>query len=303
LLRFFLPAGTLTNVGWTVNARQLEHAMGKLLVSPLAELREIGEEIKKVALPQVPTLVKYANPNTYLAQCEIARQDLPPALPEERHPAEDGVGTVQVRLVNYDPDGENKVIAALAYPYAASSYDQLLAFVRGLQKEEKEKLLTSAIGLPRSFDAGPRALEVTSYTFEIILDYGAWRDIQRHRMCTQLTQDFSPELSCVEPEAFAEIGLAAQYRRMQKLSAATYYQLKNKFPADAVYALLLGFRLRTLFDMNLREAYHFARLRSSPQGHPSYRRVAVALWAQVGNAHPLLARHLPGVHPLKKNTG
>jgi len=300
LLRFFLPAGTLTNVGWTVNARQLEYAIGKLLISPLVELREIGEEIRKVALVHVPTLVRYANPNAYLAERKVPQQDLPPALSEERHVGEDAAGTAEVRLVNYDPDGENKVIAGLAYPYAATGYDQLLAFVRGLSVEKKEEMLKTAVGTPRSFDAGPRALETTSYTFEIILDYGAWRDIQRHRLCTQLVQDFTPQLGYIEPGEFAEIGIAEQYRTMRKLSAETYYHLHAEYPADAVYALLLGFRVRTLFDMNLREAYHFARLRSSPHGHASYRKVAVALWEQITKAHPLLARHLPGIHPLEE---
>ncbi len=298
LMRFFLPAGTLTNLGWTVNARVLEYAISKLLISPLAELQEIGEEIKKVALAHVPTLVKYANPNEYLSQCGIAPGDLPPALPEERIVAEDAAGENEVRLVDYDPDAEDKIIAALAYSQATGDYEHLLAWVRSLRPEEKEKLLQSAVGSPRSFDAGPRALETTSYTFEITIDYGAWRDIQRHRICTQLAQDFSPGLGYVEPEEFAELGLTDRYRRARELATRTYHQIRRQFPADAVYVLPLGHRVRTIFTMNLREAFHFARLRSSPHGHISYRRVAVALWDQIKKAHPLLARYLPGIHAL-----
>lgn len=298
LLRLFLPAGTLTNVGWTVNARQLEYAISKLLISPLAELRELGAEIKAVALPQVPTLVKYADPNVYLAGLNLDPRDLPPPLPEERHVAQDISADAEVRLVGYDPDGENKIIAALAYPYASIAYDHLVAFVRGLTGEEKEKLLCAAIGSPRSFDRGPRALETTTYIFEILIDYGAWRDIQRHRMCTQLAQQFTPQLGYVEPPMFSQIGLVDTYRRMRLASVETYHRLEEQFPADAVYPLLLGFRVRTLFDMNLREAFHFARLRASPQGHPSYRRVAVRVWDHIRVVHPLLARYLPGVHPI-----
>ena len=298
LLRLFLPAGTLTNLGWTVNARQLEYAISKLLISPLAELRDLGQEIRAVALAQVPTLVKYADPNTYLAGLGVEPRSLPPPLAEERHVAEHAAADAEVRLVDYDPDGENKVIAALAYPYASSAYDQILAFVRGLTIEEKENLLRSAIGDPRSFDHGPRALEAASYTFEITIDYGGWRDIQRHRICTQLAQEFSPQLGYFEPPEFTRIGLADAYRRMRGLSVDTYRRIREHFPADAVYPLLLGFRVRALFDMNLREAYHFARLRSSPQGHASYRRVAALVWAHISTVHPLLAGHLPGVHPV-----
>jgi thymidylate synthase ThyX len=206
-----------------------------------------------------------------------------------------------VRLVDYDPNAEDKIIAALAYPQAAGDYEHLLAWVRGLRPEEKEKLLQSAVGSPRSFDAGPRALETTSYTFEITIDYGAWRDIQRHRICTQLAQDFSPDLGYVEPEEFAELGLTDRYRRARELATRTYHQIHRQFPADAVYVLPLGHRVRTIFTMNLREAFHFARLRSSPHGHISYRRVAVALWDQIKKAHPLLARYLSGVHAIAED--
>lgn len=299
LMRFFLPTGTLTNLGWTVNARVLEYAISKMLISPLTELQEIGGEIKQVALAHVPTLVKYANPNEYLARCGIAPGSLPPALPEERTVAEDATGENEVRLVNYDPDAEDKVIAALAYPQASGDYEHLLAWVRGLMPGEKEQLLQSAIDSPHSFDAGPRALETTSYTFEITMDYGAWRDIQRHRICMQLIQDFTPELGYSEPDEFAEIGLTERYRRARELATKTYFRIREQFPSEAIYALPLGHRVRTLFNMNLREAFHFARLRSSPHGHWSYRRVAVALWEQIKKAHPLLARHLPGVHKLE----
>ena len=218
------------------------------------------------------------------------------ALPEERIVGKDSACENEIRLVDYDPDAENKVIAALAYPPATGDYEHLLAWVRGLPPEEKEKLLQSAIGSPRSFDAGPRALETTAYTFEITIDYGAWRDIQRHRICTQLIQDFSPELGYVEPAQFAEIGLTEPYRQARDIATGLYRRVRRQFPAEAIYLLPLGYRVRTVFAMNLREAYRFARLRSSPHGHESYRRIAVLLWEQIRRAHPLLARYLPGVH-------
>ncbi len=298
LMRFFLPVGTLTNLGWTVNARVLEYAVSKLLISPLAELREIGNEIKQVALTHVPTLVKYANPNEYLAGCGIPARDLPPALPEERIVAHDAASENEIRLVDYDPEAEDKVIAALAYRQASGDYEHLLAWVRGLTIEEKESLLQGAIGSPRSFDAGPRALETTTFTFEITIDYGAWRDIQRHRICTQLLQEFTPGLGYVMPEEFARIGLTERYQRARDIAVDTYYRMHGTFPADAIYVLPLGYRVRTVFNMNLREAFHFARLRSSPHGHQSYRRIAVELWEQVVKVHPLLARNLTGVHQL-----
>jgi len=292
LMRYFLPAGTLTNLGWTVNARVLEYAISKLLISPLNELRDIGNEIKEVACDHVPTLVKYAQPNEYLAHCGIPSQQLPPELPEEQIVAHNALGENEVRLVKYDPAAEDKVIAALAYPRARGDYEHLLAWVRSLSVNEKDSLLQAAIGSPRSFDAGPRALEAISYTFEITIDYGAWRDIQRHRMCTQLLQEFSPDLGYAEPKEFGRIGLSKTYRQAREVAMETYRQMTMQFPADAKYVLPLGYRVRTIFIMNLREAFHFVRLRSSPHGHQSYRRVAVKLWDQIAKVHPLLARHL-----------
>ncbi len=297
VLRFFLPAGTLTNLGWTANARVLEHAISKLLSSKVSELQEIGEEIKQRAQAVVPTLVKYAEPSEYRLSCRLDAKDLPHALPEERAAGMDAKSENTIRLVEYDPEAEDKVVAALTYEFSSAPYEQILAWVRGLSTKQKERLLSKELGTPRSFDAGPRALETTTYTFEITIDYGAWRDIQRHRLCTQLAQSFTPELGYVEPEAIQQIELTELYRKSRGHSAALYSQLHGVFPDEAAYALLLGFRTRTLFIMNLREAYHFSRLRSSPHGHPSYRHIAIALWEQICHTHPLLAKYLPGVHP------
>ena len=119
-----------------------------------------------------------------------------------------------------------------------------------------------------------RAFERTDYRFELVTDYGAFRDLQRHRLLTIEWQPLTVELGYDVPDIIREAGLADRYEEALARSAALYYEMRDEFPDQAQYAVALAFRIRYVMQMNAREAMHLIELRSGPQGHPSYRRVA-----------------------------
>jgi hypothetical protein len=192
---------------------------------------------------------------------------MPPAAADDDEP--------QVVLTDFDPEGELKVLAAALYPLADASDRELMAAVRRLPADDRSSLLGAYVGHRANRRHKPgRAFERTSYRFDILADYGAFRDLQRHRMLTIDWQPLSTRHGYVEPAAIAEAGAAADWRSVMEDSADLYEALVAHHLLDvASYAVVMAYRVRFYMDMNAREAMHVIELRTAPQGHPSYRRV------------------------------
>ncbi len=297
LLRYLLPAATHTNVGLTLNARTLEHLVTKLLSQPLEEGRTLGLRIKEEAQHVVPTLLKYADFNAYRAETgaaieALAQALLPSASSETDHPARREAKN-GVSLVFSDPDAEDRLVAAILYGAASLPMDALLARVKTLPQADKERVVDEYLSHRGKHDAPGRAFERLSCTVEMTLDYGAFRDVQRHRMATQTTQALSPALGFEKPIALEEFGYGPRYNALLAQSADTYWRLCEAGLAhEAAYVLPLATRIRVLFTWNLREVAHFVELRSARQGHPSYRKIAQEVYYAVAEAYPLIARYL-----------
>jgi hypothetical protein len=181
----------------------------------------------------------------------------------------------EVTLTDFDPDGEIKVVAAALYNVSALPDDQLLAIARTLSADDRAALLRAYTGSRANRRHKPgRAFERTSYRFDVLADYGAFRDLQRHRLLTLDWQPLSARHGYTEPAAIEEAGALADWREAMERSAALYDQLIAAGHRDAApYAVVMAYRVRFYMDMNAREAMHVIELRTSPQGHPSYRRV------------------------------
>jgi len=285
--RYLLPTATLTNLGMTVNARQLEHAIVKLLSHPLEELEKIGERLKEESLKITPTLIKFANANEYLQKTEqelavLAKYTLIDA-PASVNPVE---------IVDYDRAAENKLVASLLYRHSHEPYKQIYAKIKNMTAAQKEKIIDTALKYRSDYDQPLRELENIYYTFDILMDYGAFRDVQRHRMATQLNQKITVAHGYEIPEEIIQAGLEKDFRAVMDRAAELYNELAEEFPNEAQYVVPLAFRKRTLFTWNLRELHHFISLRSGSKGHISYRRVAQACWQKLSEIQPLLAKYI-----------
>ena len=277
-LRGLLPAATVSNVGIFATGQAYEQLLLRMRAHSLAEVRDYAglmlTELRKV----IPAFVRRVDVpdrggawSRYLAESReaiagVAADVLTGVAAEARD---------EVTLTDFDPDGEVKVVAAALYAVSSLPDDQLLRVARGLSVDDRVAVLRAYVGKRGNRRHRPgRAFERTAYRFDVLGDYGAFRDLQRHRLLTLEWQRLSPHHGFVVPEAVEEAGAGADWMRVMEESAALHDALAAGAPADvAAYAVSMAYRVRFYMDMNAREAMHVIELRTAPQGHPAYRRI------------------------------
>lgn len=287
--RFLLPAAALANVGMTANARVLEHAIGKMLAHPLDEVRRVGEETKAATKAEVPTLLKYADPLDYVRRAEAQLSERLRGSPPQGAPPEAGD---PVRLVRRMPDTDEAVLAAALYSAAGESLGSLLARVSAMSPGDKSALAADLLAGRGAHDAPVRALEHTVFTFDVVLDQGAYFELKRHRMMTQTPQSLTTRLGYAVPRLMVEAGFLPDYEAAMKKAAEAFEALAGWNHHVAAYLVPNGYRRRVALTMNLREAFHFCELRSAANAHFSIRRIALRMAEILRAEAPLLAEYL-----------
>ena len=283
--RFLLPAASLANVGMTANARVLENVIRKMLSHELAEVRQIGEKVKEVALGETPTLVKYADAVPYLVETRKEIRDLEIGDWNKKDPG-------WCRLIDYDKDGEQKVLAAALYRFGEMSYENALAYIDSWGQEKKESLAESLLGRLGKYDVPLRELEYATYAFDLVMDQGAYAEFKRHRMMTQTPQKLTTRLGYATPTLITEAGFESQYETAMDAASRMYEKLHQENPNVSQYVVPNGFNRRVLAQFNLREAYAFCQLRSAANAHFSIRRVAQRIYEEMARVHPLLTKYM-----------
>jgi thymidylate synthase ThyX len=283
--RFLLPAAALANVGMTANARIFEHAIRKMLSHPLEEARSIGEQVKAVAQLETPTLVKYAEEVPYLIETERELGKLVQDLPIE-------AGEAKLALIAVDEHAEQRVLAAALYAHAGCSFQIALEHVNSLDSEARASLADKLLGRLGKFDVPLRPLEHAVYTFDAILDQGAYFELKRHRMMTQTPQLLRGDLGYAVPRKITQAGFEERYRQAMDQAAQAYHKLAEWNPYVAAYLVPNGFNRRVLMTLNLREVFHLCELRAERNAHFSIRRLAMRMAEVVQGVHPLLAGYL-----------
>lgn len=277
-LRGILPAAAVSNVGIYASGQAFEQLLLRMRAHPLPEARHYSDlmltELRKV-IPSFLRRVDLADRGgawtAYLADAREATEAVAARLFGEERPGTEA----DVRLVDFDPDGEDKVLAAIAYPATNLPEHQLLERVRRLGTEDRIALMTAYVGERANRRHRPgRAFERTDYRFDVLSDYGAFRDLQRHRMCTIEWQRLTCDHGYERPPAVDAAGATAAFDAAMERSAALHDAMLPSFPDQAAYAVAMAYRVRYVMQMNAREAMHVLELRSTPQGHPAYRRVA-----------------------------
>ena len=284
--RFLLPAATRTNVGVTMNARVMEHAITKLLSSELSEERDLGGELKEKSREITPTLIKYAEASDYLvASWEHHRQGSPAV------DAENGAGA-EALLVHYDVQAEQKVASALLYRSAGLPYHRVYRMVEDMDDEGRRRIIDAALENLGDHDSPPRELEMVEYTFEFLMDYGAYREFKRHRMQTYVPQSLTVANGYVTPELVRDAGLEEQFDEAMGTVTDAFHRLSEASPSVAQYVVTHAHKRRFLAKMNLRECYHLFKLRTQPQAHFSIRKPVESAMRQAVEAHPALFKYL-----------
>ena len=283
--RFILPAASLANVGMTANARVFENVIRKMLSHELAEVRQIGAQVKEVALGETPTLVKYADAVPYLVEtCQEIREL---GIRVWNDGSQDWC-----RLVDYDKGGETKVLAAAIYRFGEMGFGDAIAYVESLNAEKKARLAEALLGRLGKFDVPLRELEYSTYTFDLVMDQGAYAEFKRHRMMTQTPQKLTTRLGYTIPRLISEAGFDSQYGAAMSAAGQMFEKLYQEDPSLAQYVVPNGFNRRVLAQFNLREAYAFCQLRSAANAHFSIRRIAQRIYEEMARVHPLLTKYM-----------
>ncbi len=277
--RGVLPAASLSNVGIYGSGQAFEALLLRLRAHPLPEARECGElmlhELRKVIpsfLRRVDLPERGGRWSTYLATTRQRTAELVDSLFAADTPS----SASSVTLVDFDPDAENKLLAAICYPHSQLPEQQLMDRVARLGAAERLALVRAYVGERENRRHKPgRAFERIDYRFDVLADYGAFRDLQRHRLLTIEWQRLSPRHGYVRPELVDDAGQAAVFDEAMHRSAQLHDDLLADFPEQAPYAVAMAHRLRFVMQFNAREAIHLLELRSGAEGHPAYRRVVL----------------------------
>jgi len=281
-LRGILPAAARTHVGMYATAQSYESVLLRMRGHPLEEVRAYADamlvELRKVIpafLTRVDKPGRGADWTEYFSRTRAGIEaETERVLAAEEPDVE--LGDDRVELAWFDPEGETKVVAAALFASSSLSQARLLEIARRMSSDERRAVLTAFVGRRENRRHRPgRAFEATSYRFEVLCDYGAFRDLQRHRMLTVEWQRLTPEHGAVTPAEIADVGAAADWDAAVERSRDLWERLRSTCGPDvAQYAVAMCHRVRFVMEMNAREAMHLIELRSSPQGHPAYRRVA-----------------------------
>ena len=284
--RGILPAASMSNVGVYGTGQAFEAMLLRMRAHPLPEAQAYAElmlhELRKVIpsfLRRVDLPERGGQWSEYFESTRTETAAIVDRLfggtPVEQVPS--------VTLVDWDPDAEDKLLAAICYPHASLPERALLERVRRLGADDRVALVRAYVGERANRRHKPgRAFERIGYRFDVLSDYGAFRDLQRHRLLTIEWQRLTPYHGYVRPDLIDEAGLAELFDSAMARSAALHDALKPEYPEQAAYAVAMAYRLRYIMQFNAREAIHLLELRSSAQGHPAYRRVALEMHRQIG---------------------
>ncbi len=295
LVRGILPAASLSHMGIYASGQTYEQLVLHLLAHPLAEAQAYGqmllEELQKI-IPSFVVRVPKRRPRGTLdrvparaSRCRRARRGRacarPGAPPAARRPCGCFVRTAR----------RTELAAALLFEATATSEVEALRAVESLGDDQRAALVRELVGDRENRRHRPgRGFETLSYRFEIVSDYGAFRDLQRHRLLTCQWQRLSPDLGADVPHELVAAGLGGEYERALEVSHGEYERLRSDgFTEEAPYALCLAFRIRYVLELDAREALHLIELRSGREGHPSYRAVAQELRRAISEVHPNVA--------------
>jgi len=295
-LRGLLPAASLSNIGLYGTGQSYEQLLLRMRAHPLPEARTYADmmltELRKVIpsfLQRVDVAERGGEWTAYLSSTHEATERVVHRLWPDNESSFTGAGNgggrgagsadaepdAEVTLLDFDPEGEEKVLVAACFSHLDCSEQEAQRRVRRLSHDQRVALLAAYVGDRRNRRHRPgRAFERTDYRFELVTDYGAFRDLQRHRMLTIEWQQLGIELGYDMPEIVAEAGLGDGYTDAIERAEDLYRTLAPEFGEQATYAVALAHRIRYIMQFNAREAMHLIELRSGSQGHPAYRRVA-----------------------------
>ena len=299
--RYLLPLSAKTNLGIFGNGRAFEYLLIHLYVDPLEEVvdlaKKINEELRKV----IPAFIKRASnergvkyQNYLKKREEKVKKVLEKIIFQQTKSS--FTKKESVKIVDYEKNGLEKVLSAIIFEKSNLDYRSIYEKVKKMSLKKKEEIFKAYVfGRENRHHKVGRALENVYFTFEVMADFGVYKDLMRHRILTRHRQLFTNEFSYAVPKEIDLLGFGKIYRQAADFAVEAYLKIKEKYPFEAQYLVLHGAYNRFYMKMNLREVVHLCELRSSPQGHPSYRKIAQEMTKAVIKKYPIFKLALPFV--------
>lgn len=296
LLRGLLPAGTLTNTGLYGNGRAFEYLLTRMYASDLEEVRTLAASFQNELSLMIPAFVKRANDRHGMATQQYwknCRANSAKAAGAAQH----NNSAPEVELIEFDAKAEQKIIAAILFANGFA-YADAKKKADGMGDAERASILSACVGERGNRRHKPgRAFENAHYTFAICGNFGQFRDLHRHRMLTQERQMLNCEFGYDVPKELIEAGFEKEFVEAMEKAKEAYAELAaSASPTLAQYVVPMAYRMKWYFHMSLRECFHLIELRSMPQGHEDYRRVAVKMHDEIAKVHPRLASYMKFVN-------
>jgi len=286
--RYCISLATQTQLGATINARNLELMIRRFLSNPLSEIRTLGEKIYKEVKDIAPSVIKYTQPSEYFQR----------TYPELRKKSQEIVKSLKleiksenfedVKLISYSEQGENIIIASLLHSSTQKSMNECLSLARAMNNKQKKEFIKIAFKYMKSYDAVLREFENTDLLFELIVSATCFAQLKRHRIATLLKQDYDLELGFVIPPSIIECGLKKEFKKIIEKTNKTFYEIKKHNPLAAPYILTNSHQRRVLLKVNARELYHISRLRADKEAQWEIRDKANKMIKLVKEKFPLI---------------
>lgn len=325
--RYLLPVATTTNVGVVMSIRTLERTIGRLLISPFAEVRLLAERLatacqaapdglwaeltqrEPVTSAMAPTLARHAHPQAYAASVrERAREALARLVGSAcgggatggQHESAGQAGEVDLLPAHAL---ESEILASLLYRESTHPYRVLLGAVDQLSPDRRSEMLGAILGEAGPHDEPPRELRSGyPFVFDVAMDWGGWRDMHRHRRCEQVIQRFDLDAGPHLPPVVADPQTPGKIERAHRAAVAAAREFAQVAGEEAAaYLLPFAHRVRCLFKMDFAEVQYVTRLRTGKKGHDSYRAIAWAMVEAARKAQPGLAPYLTATPPAERD--
>jgi len=289
-LRYLLPIGTQTNLAMRMNGRDLSILITKLLSSEVHEFRELGRTLKEKGMEQLPTLVRHADSSYYIGAARaLGRKHLSDWYDHNVADAPVKENGVELAYTMNEPDAIQTVARSIVCQHGFGSF-----YEYAIGMEQATHLINEMLEKRGEHDPVPEELAAVPTIWDIVVDYGAYRDLQRHRRCKQFPQLPTTELGFSIPDDIVEAGFRDQFEEVMENAAKAIYTMREIAPEkDAfLYMTPLAYRHRTVWYSNLEQDFYVIELRSKPQGHISYRNIACGMYDWLKKVYPTFAQHI-----------
>jgi flavin-dependent thymidylate synthase len=283
--RYLMPLATTAQFGMTINARELEYMISRLASHPLAELREFASKLSGASRGIAPSLIKYPDPTDYFRAMPAVRNEI--GSMAGAGTASTGSKDKDVLLVGVTDNADRRLAAALIFSSTGVSFSEAMGRSARMGKRKRAELISSTMRNLKAHDSVWREFESIRLQFEVKVSASCFAQLKRHRMATIIVQDYTPSLGISVPDSVGKARKIGLLRAAASRATSVYRKIEQNADIAGEYALINAHRRRVLFDINLRELYHFSRLRSDIHAQWEIRRLSENMCALASNKMPL----------------